>query len=70
MTRTHADTCEAEADHDASCGTATELARLRAFAEALRDEIECIGHDGDEEGTEHADDCWHCGAVRALERAR
>lgn len=69
MTR-HADYCEAERDHDHSCGTATELARLRAFAEAVRDEIACIGHDGDEEGTEHVDDCWHCGAEAALETPR
>jgi hypothetical protein len=77
MTRLHADTCEAEADHPHDCAAATELARLRAFAEAVRDEFacigrgkaECIGLDGDE-GSGHVDDCWHCGAEQALERAR
>jgi hypothetical protein len=65
MTRHHADTCEAEADHDYDCGTMTELARLRAFAEMIRDEIGCVcRHQQD------ADDCFHCAAEQALERAR
>jgi hypothetical protein len=67
---THADYCEAEQGHAHDCATATELARLRAFAEALADEIECVGHDGDEEGIEHDDACWHCGAERAMEDPR
>jgi hypothetical protein len=66
----HMDWCEADTGHDYGCATATELAKLRAFAQAVRDEIECIGHGGDEEGTEHADDCWHCGAADALEVPR
>jgi hypothetical protein len=68
MTRHHADTCEAEADHDDSCGTATELARLRAFAEAVRDEFPCFD-DGDPAlvaKDDHVDDCWHCYALQAL----
>jgi hypothetical protein len=67
---THVGECEAEPGHALDCATATRLARLTAFAEAVRDEIDCVGHDGDEEGTEHVDDCWHCGAEQALEPVR
>jgi hypothetical protein len=63
----HADTCEAEADHPHDCATASELARLRAFAEAVRDEVACSGPDL---RADHVDDCLHCAAVQALERAR
>lgn len=59
--------CEAEADHDNMCRTATRLRRLLAFAEDVRDEIECIGHEGDELGTVHVDECFHCYAIQALE---
>jgi hypothetical protein len=59
--------------------TATELARLRAFAEAVRDEVQCSGFTpapGDDRGSaalahdQHLDDCLHCAAELALERAR
>jgi hypothetical protein len=71
MTRHHADTCEAEADHDDSCQTATELARLRAFAEAVRDEFRCdIEGCGGDEPEDHVDDCWSCAAAQALGRTR
>lgn len=66
MTRHHADTCEAEVDHDDSCATASEIARLRAFAEAVRDEFSCMSSP-ERHGP---DDCWHCAAVQALEGPR
>lgn len=67
----HADWCEAERDHVGSCATATELGRLRAFAEAVRDEWECY-RDSDELPLpdDHVDDCWHCDALQALGQAR
>jgi hypothetical protein len=40
-------------------------ARLRDFVQAVQDEFECVGLMPD--GT-HVDDCWHCGASKALER--
>jgi hypothetical protein len=66
----HADTCEAEADHPHDCATATELGRLRAFAEAVREEFECVDDNNDALPENHVDDCLHCYAVQALERAR
>ena len=67
--RRHLDACEAEADHPLDCATATELARLRAFAEAIRDEVfATCPHGG--HGCGDVDDCWHCYATQALERAR
>jgi hypothetical protein len=74
--RAHAAMCEAEADHPHDCSLATELARLRAFAEAVRDDFSCMVKDAarddapDAEGCGDVDDCWHCYAVQALERAR
>jgi hypothetical protein len=62
---THSTSCEADTGHALDCATATELARLRAFAEQVRDEFSCVGLMPD--GT-HVDDCWHCGAAQALER--
>jgi hypothetical protein len=67
--------CEAEADHPHDCSLATELARLRAFAEAVREEFECTSpgplpdHITDSMA-DHVDDCLHCAATQALERAR
>ena len=62
---THADWCEAETDHPLDCATATELGRLRAFAEACRDESP---HTSSLLGREPADSCWHCAAIAALEK--
>lgn len=73
MTRSHSPTCEADGAHDGDCATATELARLRAFAEAVRDEIGCSDDNRPAyyaEAEDHVDDCWHCAALQALERAR
>lgn len=79
MTRHHADTCEADTGHDNDCGTASELARLRAFAEAVRDDVGCAGHipvvtDDDEamaqQLADHLADCLHCAALQALGQAR
>jgi hypothetical protein len=83
MTRPHAAICEAEADHRHDCATATELGRLRAFAEAVREEVHCDGLPmvlggieglGEEARADleaaHRDDCFHCAATKALERAR
>lgn len=70
MTRTHAAMCEAEADHPHDCSLATELARLRAFAEAVRDEVQCVGMEGHLDDGQHLTDCLHCAAAKALERAR
>jgi hypothetical protein len=81
---THSPTCEAEADHPGECATATELGRLRAFAEMIRDEVHCDGLPqvlggiverlGDEARADleaaHRDDCFHCAALQALEPAR
>jgi hypothetical protein len=76
---THADYCEAELHHPHDCATATRIERLRAFAEAVRDEVACAGfvqatlddrasaavaHDA------HLTDCLHCAAVEALEVPR
>jgi hypothetical protein len=69
---THTDSCEAEPGHPWDCATATELCRLRAFAEAVRDEFMC-GAESTPEGDippDHVDDCWRCYAVQALERAK
>jgi len=73
LPREHADSCEAEPGHASDCQTATELARLRAFAEAVRDEMECSDPDLDDNGKysdAHIADCFHCAAEQALERAR
>lgn len=79
MTRHHADTCEADTGHDNDCGTATELVRLRAFAEAVRDDVGCAGYDDYGNQNEvvqadllaaHLDDCLHCAALQALGQAR
>lgn len=76
---THSPTCEADGAHDGDCATATELGRLRAFAEAVRDEVACSGFTpapGDDRESaalahdQHLDDCLHCAALQALERAR
>jgi hypothetical protein len=81
--RAHTDWCEAEADHPHDCATATQLARLRAFAEAVRDEVHCNGlpvvtggivglgeQDRADLEAAHRDDCFHCAAVQALEPPR
>lgn len=61
----HADWCEADSGHLYYCGTATEMARLRAFAESMRDEFTC-----DEPADEcDPDDCLHHAALAALEKA-
>jgi hypothetical protein len=72
MTRLHNDTCEAEVGHLNDCATATELARLRAFAEAVRDDFDCMAKDDapDAEGCGDVDACWHCYALQALGRTR
>jgi hypothetical protein len=62
--------CEAEADHPHDCSLATELARLRAFAEAVREEFLCTASADDLDDAAHLTDCWRCYAVQALERAR
>jgi hypothetical protein len=72
---THADNCQADTGHTLDCATATELAKLRAFAEAVRDEWECpekTPSDGEDypDGCGDVDDCWHCYAAQALERVR
>lgn len=79
----HADYCEAEPGHALDCATATRLARLTAFAEAVRDEIHCDGLPIVLAGAEglndqaradleaaHRDDCFHCYALQALEPVR
>jgi hypothetical protein len=65
--RRHAAWCEAEAGHDHDCAPATELARLRAFATAVRDEFVCV-LEGEERPEDHVDDCWRCYAEQAMER--
>ena len=67
--RTHPDWCEGAPDHDDACATATELARLRAFAEIVRDEFHCSTPDVPEDALpeDHVDDCWHHLALQALE---
>lgn len=61
----HADFCEAEFPHDLDdCAMATELARLRAFAEGMREEFPCTLESVD--AVDHADDCVHCAATEAL----
>lgn len=64
----HSDTCEAEADHPLDCGTASELGRLRAFAEQMHAEFPCTLESVTAD--DHVDDCVHCAALAALERAR
>lgn len=65
--RTHGNSCEADTGHDYDCGTATQLAKLTAFAEAVRDEFTCTV-DRDHPATEdHVQDCWHHAACEALE---
>jgi len=64
----HAEWCEAESDHPYNCATATELARLRSFVEAVRDEFECGASDAQMARPEHVDDCWHHGALDALRK--
>jgi hypothetical protein len=68
--KTHADFCEAETDHECDCATATELARLRSFAQAVRDEFTCNVDRDHPRTEEHVDDCLHCAAVEALESPR
>lgn len=66
----HADWCEGDTGHDYDCGTATKLAKLTAFAEAVRDEFKCT-EDGDQPRTaDHLSGCWHCVALDALETPR
>jgi hypothetical protein len=68
----HSSFCQADTGHTLDCATATELARLRAFAEAVRDEWQCTlaGEVVEEMPADHVDDCWHCYATQALERVR
>jgi hypothetical protein len=66
----HTDSCEAEPGHTGDCATATELARLRAFAEAVRDEWDCFLPEGAAVPEDHTDDCWRCAAEQALERVK
>lgn len=66
----HAPYCEAESDHKLDCATATELARLRAFAEAVRDSVGCTEPANEPVPVDHYDACLHCAAEQALERAR
>ena len=66
----HVDTCEADLGHTGDCATATELAKLRAFAEAVRDEWECFLADDTPVPDDHVDDCWHHAALQALERVK
>lgn len=70
--RTHADWCEADHNHLHDCEIATELARLRAFAEAVRDEFTCTTPDAEEDALseEHNEECWHHAALAALGRPR
>jgi hypothetical protein len=64
----HEDWCEAELDHVLDCGSATELCRLRSFAEAVRDEFECSAPEAEVADAEHVTDCWQHAAIDALER--
>jgi hypothetical protein len=82
--RVHTIACDADGPHaPLDCATASELARLRAFAEAVRDEFTCLGAPVgptddvplsneviDDLQAAHRDDCWHCAAEQALEGAR
>lgn len=65
----HTPWCEAEGDHDHDCAAATELTRLRAFTEAVRETFACTAQ-GEDKRDDHVDDCFHCYADQALERAR
>lgn len=70
---THSSFCEADTGHALDCATATELAKLRAFAEAVRDEFDCETDkyvSGDPGGCGDVDDCWHCYAAAVLEPAK
>jgi hypothetical protein len=80
MTR-HTLACDADGSHaPLDCATASRLARLEAFAEAVRDEFACHGYpsteidvDGSvsqEAKAAHVEDCWSCYAAEALEGAR
>lgn len=64
----HEPWCEGDGAHPGDCKTATRLARLTAFAEAVRDEFECSGELPEFPATieNHVGDCWHCYAERAL----
>jgi nucleoside-diphosphate-sugar epimerase len=64
----HAEWCEAESDHAYNCATATELARLRSFAEAVRDEFECDAPEAEVADPDHVQDCWHHAAADALRK--
>jgi hypothetical protein len=65
--REHEPFCDADGAHPGDCKTAVRLARLTAFAEAVRDEVECTDEDGCAAAREdHVDDCWHCYAEQAL----
>jgi hypothetical protein len=66
---THEDWCEADPGHAHDCRTATELARLRSFAESVRMEFSCTKPDVFDEDhlpVGHEDDCWHHAAILAL----
>jgi hypothetical protein len=67
---THSSFCQADTGHTLDCATASELARLRAFAEAVRDEWQCNWADDEPRPDDHIDDCWHCYAAQALERVK
>ena len=70
MTR-HTLACDHDGAHPGlDCATATELARLRAFAEAVRDEFTCLGPLEARVADDHTDDCLHCAAEQALERVK
>jgi uncharacterized membrane protein len=66
----HAGFCEAEQGHAQDCATATRLARLQAFAEAVRDEFQCTAQQDDLDDATHLTDCWQCAALQALEPVR
>lgn len=65
----HEPWCDADGAHAGDCRTAVRLARLQAFAEAVRDEFHCTAAGGDASRFDdgHVDDCWHCYAEQALE---
>jgi hypothetical protein len=65
--KSHADWCEADTGHDLDCSTATRLARLTAFAEAVRDEFACTIDRDNPRSDDHVDDCLYCYAVQSLE---
>jgi hypothetical protein len=65
---THSSFCQADTGHTLDCATATELARLRAFAETVAEEFACFLPEDTPAPDDHLDDCWHHAALQALER--